>query len=80
MVAMMGFTQANALAGAMAHDPQRAGATSALVGFLQFGGGALGATTAGWFDDGTALPMAVVILAAYTGAALMLHGFCARRP
>jgi len=80
MVAMMGFTQANALAGAMAHDPQRAGATSALVGFLQFGGGALGATTAGWFDDGTALPMAVVILAAYTGAALVLHGFCARRP
>jgi DHA1 family bicyclomycin/chloramphenicol resistance-like MFS transporter len=65
MVGLIGMTQPNAFAGAMAHDPRRAGAASALVGCLQFGAGALGATIAGAFHDGTARPMATVILAAY---------------
>ncbi|HWW66229.1 MAG TPA: multidrug effflux MFS transporter [Sphingomonadaceae bacterium] len=73
MVAMIGFTQPNALAGAMAQDIHRAGSISALVGFLQFGAGALGATIAGWLHDGTALPMAGVIFTAYVLAVLALR-------
>jgi DHA1 family bicyclomycin/chloramphenicol resistance-like MFS transporter len=73
MVAMIGFTQPNAFAGALAHDPRRAGAASALVGCLQFGAGALGATIAGTFHDGTARPMAAVILTAYLVGGALLH-------
>lgn len=73
IVAMIGLTQPNAFAGAMAQDAKRAGSTSALVGFLQFGGGALGTAVAGALHDGTARPMAGVILAAYCGAALVLR-------
>jgi DHA1 family bicyclomycin/chloramphenicol resistance-like MFS transporter len=65
MVALIGLTQPNAFAGALAHDPRRAGAASALVGCLQFGAGALGATIAGAFHDGSARPMAAVIFGAY---------------
>ncbi|WP_404711168.1 multidrug effflux MFS transporter [Sphingomonas sp. MMS24-J13] len=72
MVGLIGFTQPNAFAGALAHDPRRAGAASALVGCLQFGAGALGASIAGAFHDGTARPMAAVILTAYLlGGALL---------
>ena len=73
IVAAIGFTQPNAFAGAMAHDPRRAGSTSALVGFLQFGLGAVGAAIAGALHDGTARPMALVILAAYVIAGLSLR-------
>jgi DHA1 family bicyclomycin/chloramphenicol resistance-like MFS transporter len=73
MVGAIGFTQPNAFAGALALDPQRAGATSALVGFLQFGLGAVGASVAGALNDGTARPMAAVILAAYVLASLALR-------
>jgi len=74
MVGLIGLTQANAFAGALAHDPRRAGAASALVGCLQFGSGALGAAIAGAFHDGTARPMATVIFGVYLigGAALRL--------
>lgn len=72
IVGLIGFTQPNAFAGALAHDPRRAGAASALVGCLQFGAGALGATIASAFHDGTARPMAAVIFAAYlVGGALL---------
>ena len=72
VVGLIGFTQPNAFAGALAHDPRRAGAASALVGCLQFGAGALGATIAGALHDGTARPMAAVILVAYlVGGALL---------
>lgn len=73
IVAMIGFTQANAFAGAMAQDPRRAGSTSALVGFLQFGLGALGSAVAGMLHDGTARPMAAVIFGAYLVAAIVLR-------
>jgi len=79
MVAMIGFTQANAIAGALARDPQRAGSISALVGFMQFGGGALGAAIAGAFHDGTARPMAMVIFAAYICAGVALRALARRR-
>lgn len=73
MVALIGFTQPNAFAGALAHDPRRAGAASALVGCLQFGAGALGSTIAGAMHDGTARPMAAVILTAYLLGGALLH-------
>jgi DHA1 family bicyclomycin/chloramphenicol resistance-like MFS transporter len=72
MVGLIGFTQPNAFAGALAHDPRRAGAASALVGCLQFGAGAIGASIGGSFHDGTARPMAAVIFVAYLlGGALL---------
>ena len=72
-MAVVGFTQPNAFAGAMAHDPQRAGSASALMGFLQFGLGAAGGALAGALHNGTALPMAGIILAAYAVAAAILR-------
>jgi MFS transporter, DHA1 family, multidrug resistance protein len=75
IISALGFTQANAFAGAMAHDPHRSGSISALVGFLQAGLGALGAALAGALHDGTAKPLGAVILAAY-----ILAGLCLRLP
>lgn len=73
MVGMVGFTQPNAIAGALSRDPQRAGSISALVGFFQFGGGAVGAALAGAFHDGTARPMAMVIFGAHVLAFFALR-------
>lgn len=74
MVGMIGFTQPNAIAGALSSDPQRAGSISALVGFFQFGGGAIGAAVAGAFHDGTPRPMAMVIFGAHVLAFFALRG------
>lgn len=74
MVGMIGFTQPNAIAGALSSDPQRAGSISALVGFFQFGGGAIGAAVAGAFHDGTPRPMALVIFGAHVLAFFALRG------
>ena len=68
-----GFIAANATAGALGVDPLRAGATSALIGSASFGVGALAATIAGAFHDGTARPMAIVMAVALTGTAIALH-------
>ena len=73
IVGLIGFTQPNAFAGAMAHDPRRAGAVSALVGCLQFGLGAAGSSIAGLLHDGTARPMATIILIAFVTAGLFLR-------
>lgn len=73
MVGMIGFTQPNAIAGALSSDPQRAGSISALVGFFQFGGGAIGAAVAGAFHDGTPRPMAMVIFGAHVLAFFALR-------
>jgi len=77
IVAMIGFTQPNAIAGALAQDPQRAGTISALVGFMQFGGGAFGstlaATLAGMNHNDATLPMAATIFLAYVLAAAVLR-------
>jgi len=68
-----GFIAANATAGALGVDPLRAGATSALIGSASFGMGALAATIAGAFHDGTPVPMAIVMAVSLAGAALALH-------
>lgn len=60
-VASLGFSYPNAAAGAMAPFPERAGSASAMLGTVQFGIAAVAGTAVGWWHDGTALPMAVVI-------------------
>lgn len=72
-VAATGFIVANSIVGAMSAFPQIAGATSALVGSLQYGTGILGSGLVGVFADGTPRPMAAVIL--LFGMASL---FCAR--
>ena len=67
-VAVHGLGSPNAVAGAMAMDPHRAGSLSALVGCVQFGLGAGAAALAGLFHDGSARPMAVVILVCLAAA------------
>jgi DHA1 family bicyclomycin/chloramphenicol resistance-like MFS transporter len=60
-IASLGFSYPNAAAGAMAPFPERAGSASALLGTVQFGIAAVAGAAVGWWHDGTALPMAVVI-------------------
>jgi DHA1 family bicyclomycin/chloramphenicol resistance-like MFS transporter len=63
VMASLGFSQSNAGAEALKIDPRRAGATSSLTGAASFGAGSLAAAAAGLLRDGTAVPMAAVILA-----------------
>ena len=73
LLSSYGFMQGNTMAGALNVDPRRAGAISALMGAVSFGTGALASAAAGWLHDGTARPMAIVMLAALVGSALSLH-------
>ena len=68
-----GFMGGNTTAGALSVDPLRAGATSALLGAASFGAGALASTLAGLFHDGTARPMALVMLGAMAGSVASLR-------
>ncbi len=65
MVLMVGFGMAlpNLLAGAMHPFPAIAGAASALLGFAQMSGAAVGSVLVALFYDETALPMAATIFA-----------------
>jgi DHA1 family bicyclomycin/chloramphenicol resistance-like MFS transporter len=73
LLATYGFMQGNTMAGALNVDPLRAGSTSALMGGVSFGTGALASGLAGALHDGTPRPMALIMLAAMAGAALALH-------
>lgn len=55
--AMNGLIVANSLAGVLNAFPNRAGAVSALVGALQYGGGILGSSLVGLMSDGTPAPL-----------------------
>lgn len=68
-----GFMAANSTAGALGVDPSRAGATSALIGSASFAVGAVAATVAGFFHDGTPMPIAIVMAVSLTGAAVAIH-------
>lgn len=73
-----GLFVANAMAGALAVNPDRAGATSAFVGALQFGSGIVGSALVGWFADGTPGPMGLIIAALGT-ASFIVTFFATRR-
>lgn len=62
-VATLGFSQPNAIAGAMAAHAERAGSASALIGTLQFSVGALAGVLVGALPDDGPLGMAAVIAA-----------------
>jgi DHA1 family bicyclomycin/chloramphenicol resistance-like MFS transporter len=62
VIASLGFVQPNATAGAMNTDPSRAGATSAVLGASFMGVGSLTGVPMAWLHDGTARPLAIVIL------------------
>jgi DHA1 family bicyclomycin/chloramphenicol resistance-like MFS transporter len=68
-ISTTGFIIANAIVGALATAPRRAGAVSALVGAAQFGAGVIGAALVGAFADGTPWPMGWVIALAGLGTA-----------
>ena len=57
----MSFVSPSTTAGAMSPFSQTAGAASSLLGFIQFGAGAVSAAIVGLLNDGTPLPMAAVI-------------------
>lgn len=63
-VSSIGFIGANAIAAAMARAEGYIGAASALTGILQFALAAAAGGLVGAFNDGTALPMALVIAGA----------------
>jgi len=60
-VAPIGLIAPNASAAAMAGHPERAGIASALLGILQFSGGALASSAVGFLYGGSALAMAGVM-------------------
>jgi DHA1 family bicyclomycin/chloramphenicol resistance-like MFS transporter len=61
IVSLRGLTFPNAAAGAMAPFPEKAGSASALLGSMQFAIAAVASAAVGFFDDGSAVPMAAVI-------------------
>jgi DHA1 family bicyclomycin/chloramphenicol resistance-like MFS transporter len=63
-VGSLGFLFPNAVATAMARAQTRAGGASALIGMLQFLLGALAAALVGQIGEGSALPMALVMVVA----------------
>jgi DHA1 family bicyclomycin/chloramphenicol resistance-like MFS transporter len=63
-----GMVMPNAAVGALARHASRAGSASALMGTLQFSLAALSGTLIGLFGDGTARPMALLMLLGLAGA------------
>lgn len=62
VMASLGFSQPNASAAAMTVDRNRAGSTAALLGASFFGVGSLVGAATGALHDGTARPMAIVVV------------------
>lgn len=78
-LASYGLMAGNTMAGALSVDPARAGSTSALMGGLSFAAGAFASWLGGVLHDGTALPMAGVMLACLLGSSAALHGLALPR-
>ncbi len=66
----LGFVTPNATIGALARHPAQAGTATALMGTLQFLLGAASGLLVGLLDDGTARPMALLMLAGAVAALL----------
>jgi DHA1 family bicyclomycin/chloramphenicol resistance-like MFS transporter len=73
IMAGFGFNQSNATVGALGVDPLRTGAISSLFGAASFGAGAAAAAVAGALRDGTARPMAFVMVGVLACAAVTLR-------
>lgn len=69
-----GLIGPNAMACALSVDPVRAGAISSISGSAAFVLGALASMLTGHVQDGTARPMALIILAGMVASALVLYG------
>jgi DHA1 family bicyclomycin/chloramphenicol resistance-like MFS transporter len=79
VVATYGLMQANTTAGALNVDPVRAGSTSALLGVFSFGSGAAAGALTGALYDGSARPMATVMVVALAGSITALNLLAFRR-
>jgi DHA1 family bicyclomycin/chloramphenicol resistance-like MFS transporter len=77
VIASFGLVGANTQAAGLNIDPIRAGSVSALMGGASFGAGALVAGVTGLLQDGTARPMAGVILAAIIASSIALYTLAA---
>lgn len=73
LIASFAFVVPNALAVAQSYDTLRIGAVSAVTGAVSFAAGAATAGLSGFIFDGTATPMAFVIVCASGGAFALLH-------
>jgi DHA1 family bicyclomycin/chloramphenicol resistance-like MFS transporter len=73
LIASFAFVVPNSLAVAQSYDTLRIGAVSAVTGAVSFGAGALTAGLSGFIFDGTATPMAFVIVCASGAALALLH-------
>jgi MFS transporter, DHA1 family, multidrug resistance protein len=78
-VASVGCLFPNTTALAMAGHGNKAGSASALVGTLQFTLAAIAASTVGALNNGTALPMAIVIAACGASAFVFYHSLVRQR-
>jgi len=62
LVASRSFIRPNAMAAALEYQSERAATASALIGSLQFGLGTVGGALLGFLHDGTARPLALMLL------------------
>ncbi|HTX50000.1 MAG TPA: MFS transporter, partial [Caulobacteraceae bacterium] len=74
VVSSFGLVGANTQAAALNTDPLRAGSISALMGAASFAAGALISSLTAIFADGTARPMAAVILGSILASSAALYG------
>lgn len=65
-----GLIQPCAMVGALSRHQAHAGSASALLGTMQYGGGAIAGLTVGMLADNTARPMAIAMMLCALGAAL----------
>ncbi|HUM89921.1 MAG TPA: Bcr/CflA family multidrug efflux MFS transporter [Candidatus Competibacter sp.] len=83
-LASLGFTAPNALANALAHQGERAGSASALIGTLQFALATLSSTLVGLSDADSALPLTAIIagcgLLAYVAHRILVGDSANRSP
>lgn len=73
LIASFAFVVPNSLAVAQSYDTLRIGAVSAVTGAVAFAAGAMTAGLSGFIFDGTATPMAFVIVCASGAAFALLH-------
>jgi DHA1 family bicyclomycin/chloramphenicol resistance-like MFS transporter len=79
-MAVRGLVGANAVAGAMADHPERAGAASALTGCLQFGAGYVAGIALNWLHDGTPRAMATLMAGCCVLALIVFKGLAPGAP